>query len=647
MTGLTRGYLDELKAASAFTLLEVATEDKLDSIVTKLKSELGAPYRMSASWPTRDAILHFAAPRAVAADGGAKIPPIQDDLAQMGAAEITLNVQSGAITGGTITRNGVTFAMPTANQNEYLRVVFVQKSDGSVDCNWSAAVASYGALPDPGSLFTVLDGNPLGVIDLQQTTAVSGATYKTADSLTDIVEPAVGGAPRIWRFGSGAGVGAGGDTSFKLQSMTGTIALIKKGRWDFGQYKVISGNVSTDAPVDVSLDVSALVPSPTAATPYYLFIDLLALSAEAVMSDTGVAYKKVYSSSHFVLSTTMDVDRRRYFWVGTFKTAGATWTGAKVQTSPSRDIAPEVVADMTKVRKDLEESSKQLPYELATIVDMGDSPESLIHSSSTGLLSYRARAYQLDTADELITENLLDQGEFIDEGLVASQVDLLVMWKFGKIDTAATYYVSRNGGTNWEAVTMERLGIGTNLYYGRFIFGTYANTDDLRVRIVSGTNAVELEGIALCYYNVDAGMMITGRNNTEMQVFDGKTEKLSPCSFTLTRFIPDPDYIVAMCDGGCYHAGDFTIDGQTITFPDGFFETPDTKSMKIKFFHIGAGSFDNADVNAALLAIAHVANADPNFDRGVEGRGFPVKRPDGVIVEIGADNENNVVVLDT
>lgn len=309
--------------------------------------------------------------------------------------------------------------------------------------------------------------------------------------------------------------------------------------------------------------------------------------------------------------------------------------------------------DTTKHIETLKNLALDLPYELLTpvIFQTKADRDTFTHASSTGTYSYLDKAFAFSAASEtFVSENLLDQAEFIDDNLDVGQVDLVVIWKPGKIDTAATYEVSRNGGTDYEVITMTRVGNGTDTFMGRLIMDpTHTDTSDFRLRITSSAGSKAVEAFGLYYRNIDAGMMVTGRNNTETQTFNSATEKLSPCSFTLTRFMPDPDFILAICDGAVYHAGDFaSIDGYKITFADNFFqEASPGRTMKIKFMHVGAGSFDNSDVNANLLAAQHLGSTDATFDRSVAGRGIMLKRPDGTLREMALDNDDNWTVLDT
>lgn len=297
----------------------------------------------------------------------------------------------------------------------------------------------------------------------------------------------------------------------------------------------------------------------------------------------------------------------------------------------------------------LKNAALDLPYELLTPCVFDNDESTLVDNTSTGAFSVVTRAFEMDAAETMISKNLLDQGEFIDDGLTVEQIDVMVMWTPTKVDTAATYWVSRNGvaGT-YQQITMERIGNGTDTYIGRLIFpASPADTSDLRLKVISPTGSSSLDGFGVFYRSIDAGMMVTGRNNFENQVFDGKTEKLSPCSFTLSRFIPDPDFLVAICDGAVYQYGDFAIDGYKVTFADRFFETPDSGTKLIKFMHVGAGSFDASDRNANLMASNHLGSTDSNADRSLAGRGIMLRRPDGTLREIALDDADNIIVMDT
>lgn len=285
-----------------------------------------------------------------------------------------------------------------------------------------------------------------------------------------------------------------------------------------------------------------------------------------------------------------------------------------------------------------------LPYELMTPVVFDNDESAFTDSSSTGAFSVVSRSFEFGSAGQtFVSKQMLDQGEFLDDGLVATQIDLIVAWTPGKVDTAATYWASRDGGANYEQITMERVGNGTDTYMGRLI-PSAANADDLRIKIVSSAGSKSLDGMAVFYRNIDAGQMVFGRSNFEVQNFDSNSTN----EFTLTRFIPDPALLLAVCDGDTYKLGDFTLDGHKVTFAAGFFDEPVTKQKSILFLQIMPGSNDSSTVNAALLAANHLGSTDPNIDRsdiggGLGGRGIILRRPDGALREITLDNDDNLV----
>ena len=91
--------------------------------------------------------------------------------------------------------------------------------------------------------------------------------------------------------------------------------------------------------------------------------------------------------------------------------------------------------------------------------------DTFVDGASTGSYSPGDRAFQFDAINAtLISTQLLDT-DYLDDSKRPEWVELLVKWKEGGIDTAATYEVSRNGGNEWQAVTMERVG-ETDTYRG-------------------------------------------------------------------------------------------------------------------------------------------------------------------------------------
>jgi hypothetical protein len=72
--------------------------------------------------------------------------------------------------------------------------------------------------------------------------------------------------------------------------------------------------------------------------------------------------------------------------------------------------------------------------------------------------------------DEMMTLQLADDEEFLNNTNPIEKIDLSVYWRSTALDDAATYQVSRNGGNEWQTITgMERVG-NTDLFHGSHVF---------------------------------------------------------------------------------------------------------------------------------------------------------------------------------
>lgn len=291
-------------------------------IMAKVDQHLNAPLRLYATFPTPNAVLNIGAGKIESGDGAAKVSPPSEDTLQeyLGAG---INLTSAAITGsGAVTLNGGTFALPTTTINRYRRLFLVYKStSNSVDVSFDSSPNGYVDLSvlrsseDPGVKFSAMDGIPLGYIDLQ---CFNGSDQlKTADSATNIIENKVGSDHVLFRIGSGAGTGSGGDSSFKLQSISFNNATIKKGSI------MLDSQVELYAAANFVVDLDAILAGANN-TQYYLYIDLWTLPT---VSSVGNSDRKVFSvdDSNFVILTTIPsaTNPRRYLPIASLKTDGS------------------------------------------------------------------------------------------------------------------------------------------------------------------------------------------------------------------------------------------------------------------------------------------------------------------------------------
>jgi len=203
---LNRGYTDEIKVLTAQPVIGAAKGELLDASLGRVAKHLDSPLRLYAS-TTPDAFLNISANVVELGDGAGKItPPVSGNIGSFAAS--TINMQTGATTGGTIKlAGGATFALPTGTLNYYRRMCF-SLLGSTLYVVFSPEAATLGALENVGATFVSLTGIPAGFMNIQCTN-ISGS-YKTADSSTNIIENKVGSTIAIYRFGSG---GAGGGAS--------------------------------------------------------------------------------------------------------------------------------------------------------------------------------------------------------------------------------------------------------------------------------------------------------------------------------------------------------------------------------------------------------------------------------------------------
>jgi hypothetical protein len=77
--------------------------------------------------------------------------------------------------------------------------------------------------------------------------------------------------------------------------------------------------------------------------------------------------------------------------------------------------------------------------------------------------------YNFELIGEQFTSVQLLDDEFLAEEKDVGDVELVAYWDLDSLDTAATYEISRDGGNEYQAVTMERIG-NSDTYFGRHVF---------------------------------------------------------------------------------------------------------------------------------------------------------------------------------
>jgi len=334
----TQGFVDELKTLIDHEAIGSKENELLKDLLARVNKNTSYPLRLFANHPTPGATLNISGNKIESGDGSEKTtPPIEDTIQEYAGA--TINFQTGIVAPvGEVTTSGGTFTLPTVSgSGKFVRCVFKYVADANkVDSFFGAEQASAGALEDAGALYSNIDGVPIGFIDLEST---STTAYKTIGSATAIIENKVGSDSRIHRHSGGSGVGGGEDTSFKLQGISDQTAIVKKGKYWLPDNRIlISGNVTTDVPVNVEVDLTNLIATPADATLYWLCVDITKIGAESVLSDNGLKVHTIYQEDQFVLldKDIDEINKQRYIPLGSILTVGTTWAGGIYKTAPTK-----------------------------------------------------------------------------------------------------------------------------------------------------------------------------------------------------------------------------------------------------------------------------------------------------------------------
>lgn len=336
---------------SSLPVIGTAARTSDEAIFAKVDKHLDTPVRMFATL-VPDGKLNFSSSAVEAGDLAAKtIPPIDDKLATSPAGSINYQTISSPVTGITLTLTGAAYAHPTATVGQVIVGVFVRKNDGSLDCKYSAPDTQANTLAlDVGSIFSSLDGLPVGFVYLQCTN-VTGL-WKTLGSVTSVIENKTTAGNVIYRFGSGGGSGGGADKTYKVTSFSTTGATLKGGYAILDDGRVLSSGVgatSTTTGVDQTVNLnnvltaSALAAIGTinsaAAQRLTLVIDLNTLSAAVTLTDN---LRKVITwaeaNLRFLALAPDSIDPRRYVLVDEvyIPITVSVWTTAVATVKPSR-----------------------------------------------------------------------------------------------------------------------------------------------------------------------------------------------------------------------------------------------------------------------------------------------------------------------
>lgn len=217
-----------------------------------------------------------------------------------------------------------------------------------------------------------------------------------------------------------------------------------------------------------------------------------------------------------------------------------------------------------------------------------------------------------------------------------------------KIETDATYRSSFAASTT--SIGVRSATGGTDLVYNGTIWsaGTASikydisgHEYDLRIRVTSSASGKKLKAFGV-FYDEHVGDVVTGIQALQKFTFSGD---LNTTSFTVTRFLPDPDNmkVYDIRTGQVYRYPAFSISGHAVTFASGTFLAPG-ETVELIFDQSQGSGFDHSDQNANLLAANHLGSTDATVDKSSAGRGIFLRKPNGELVEVCVDDANNIVI---
>ena len=177
-------------AEGTFILKANLTQDGTWHIYKGIYGSEDIPLKLYASTPA-DSLLHIAPSTITTPSGSSKsIAPIGNSTPAF--VESSINFSTLATTGGSFS-----ISWPVGVLNDYYRAAFTMLASGIVEVTFSTPSLTIPGLPDPGTLFDQA-GRFFGWIDLQCTVAGDTPQFKTAGSVSSVIENAPIGVPSIY-----------------------------------------------------------------------------------------------------------------------------------------------------------------------------------------------------------------------------------------------------------------------------------------------------------------------------------------------------------------------------------------------------------------------------------------------------------------
>lgn len=636
---------DQLVNEKALKQLGSSARESFLSIMDRLANELESPLRLSASFPVADSKLNFAPSIVPLADGANRsMAPISSQVYNLSAS--TIDFQTQATTGATFV-----ISWPVTNTvGRYRRFGFTLLGNGSIQVLISSEATTQAALTNAGTLF-VKSGTALGYIDLICTDTLG--KFKTVGSVTSIIENL-----SIYRFGSGSGGGSGTGDANAFETY---LALrLDESFYQFCMPVIFSSTADTqissataaynlvDSTYDFSAGAQQLTTIQLFTTSFLNLVDesrQLELHAEwfdSASRDDAATYEvslngggswqslsmgRVLSTQKFLGKILLDNPVYTSIFSqltnNSSKELNATTQQAIAQsfTVATKSAAGQIQLSLNK------NGSPTGSYTIKLSSDTSGAPGTVLYSQTAlcSSLSAGANAISLSGFKSILTAGTywisIETDATYKSGFVTTTTSLTLA-----TNSAISGYV--NNGTTWSTLA------GSGMYY--ILSG---HIYDLRVRITSSAGSKKLKAFGI-FYDEQVGAIEEGLLLQQSFIFSGDTNQTN---FVVTRFTPDSRRlrIYDIISGQTYLYPAFNIDGKTISFASGTFQSPG-QQMNLLFDQSQGVGFDYSDLNASLLTANHLGSNDNTIDRSSSGRGILLRNAAGVLKEIWLDSNNNL-----
>jgi hypothetical protein len=151
------------------------------------------------------------------------------------------------------------------------------------------------------------------------------------------------------------------------------------------------------------------------------------------------------------------------------------------QTGTIQNIVNEVITqfdgggggggsgDANELLERLKNRADASAFEYMTPVIFASTEDELVDATSTAEFSVVDSNYEFaNIGDFLLSKQMFDV-PFLESGVLPRSIELVNYWNLDALDASATYEVSRDGGNNWQTVSMDRIGV-SDTYYGAHTF---------------------------------------------------------------------------------------------------------------------------------------------------------------------------------